>query len=491
MTPAGKFGEADPLGQRRLHDAETMMGESNLKVDRLTSKLTGSHQEVQRLRTQLEAREKDLIYQTRLAERVKKEQAHVQADADAHREVAKRLEARLSNARLLVAPGGGDHSTAALAERVQRLTARLQGEQETVRAQKRETARLQGECEVMREALEARGEMGALQRAVVQARADSLRLALQLHDAKEAASSAHEAGARADEQAAEQRAAAEGLRALLGELSENADNLQAELSRERAASARLQAAGRKLQAQLQAQTDAAAAAARHEAEAGEALGTLRATSAELGLEIATLRGEMSQREEEFQVELHLFAERHDELAGAARRAEAEARAEKARGEALQQGLQGTRARESELMNEVANLNASLDALTEQNGSLQRDYGELAQRHRQQGGELSKTAASLEVSQETADARHAMLAARLEASLRELQAVLGERDALKSSLDEALRRCASSMVSAQLAESSQAHMQEQLTTLRQHQHLESLSPVRSPLRAPPASTRSEL
>ena len=45
---------------------------------------------------------------------------------------------------------------------------------------------------------------------------------------------------------------------------------------------------------------------------------------------------------------------------------------------------------------------------------------------------------------------------------EEQAVLGERDALKSSLDEALRRCASSMVSAQLAESSQAHMQEQLT-----------------------------
>lgn len=181
MTPAGKFGEADPLGQRRLHDAETMMGESNLKVDRLTSKLTGSHQEVQRLRTQLEAREKDLIYQTRLAERVKKEQAHVQADADAHREVAKRLEARLSNARLLVAPGGGDHSTAALAERVQRLTARLQGEQETVRAQKRETARLQGECEVMREALEARGEMGALQRAVVQARARLVAVTLPLH----------------------------------------------------------------------------------------------------------------------------------------------------------------------------------------------------------------------------------------------------------------------------------------------------------------------
>ena len=77
-TPAGKFGEVEPLSQRRLHDMETKLGESSLKVERLTSKLTESHQEVQRLRTQLEARDKDLVYQTRLAERVKREQAHVQ-----------------------------------------------------------------------------------------------------------------------------------------------------------------------------------------------------------------------------------------------------------------------------------------------------------------------------------------------------------------------------------------------------------------------------
>ena len=253
-TPAGRFGEADPLGQRRLHDVETMLMDSNQKVDRLMSKLTASHQEVQRMRTQLEAHDKDLVYQTRLAERVKREQeqlpspppctravhrgaarscfapspahcalrthsaptlyhrhaalrslspsppcaqTHVQADADAHREMAKRLEAKLSSTRSLVrpcadtyvpgppdcthwlrvpaccvpyapeargsvppgghaqyrhspyqprpcravprtvapqvVPGGGDHSTAALAERVQRLTTRLQGEQEQVR----------------------------------------------------------------------------------------------------------------------------------------------------------------------------------------------------------------------------------------------------------------------------------------------------------------------------------------------------------------------
>ena len=94
----------------------------------------------------------------------------MQADADAQREMAKRLEAKLSSTRALVVPGGGDHNTAALAERVQRLTARLQGEHEQVRHQKHENARLQDECSVMREALEARGEMGALQRALVRIR---------------------------------------------------------------------------------------------------------------------------------------------------------------------------------------------------------------------------------------------------------------------------------------------------------------------------------
>ena len=175
------------------------------------------------------------------------------------------------------------------------------------------------------------------------------------------------------------------------------------------------------QAQLHAQTDAAEAAARREAESEEAMQSLRAGSTDLEVEIAALRSEMAQREEEFQVELNLFAERHDELSGAARRAEAEALAQKARADALQQALGGTRGREDELVNEVGNLNAALDALTEQNGQLQRDYAELSQRHRQQGADLSMASASLQVTQETGDARHAMLAGRLEASLRELQA----------------------------------------------------------------------
>ena len=56
-----------------------------------------------------------------------------------------------------------------------------------------------------------------------------------------------------------------------------------------------------LQAQLHAQTDAAEAAARREAESEEAMQSLRAGSTDLEVEIAALRSEMAQREEEFQV----------------------------------------------------------------------------------------------------------------------------------------------------------------------------------------------
>jgi hypothetical protein len=155
-------------------------------------------------------------------------------------------------------------------------------------------------------------------------------------------------------------AAAEGLREVLGEQTERADGLQADLARERSSSAKLQAAERKLQvqscsctrtpspppplttrglrhtskptftspvhppprqytlhlasapptihhqltiemqAQLHAQTDAAEAAARREAASEEAVRSLRASSTDLEKEISALRSEMAQREEEFQ-----------------------------------------------------------------------------------------------------------------------------------------------------------------------------------------------
>ena len=57
-----------------------------------------------------------------------------------------------------------------------------------------------------------------------------MRLALQLHDAKEGARSALEEGATKAAAAAEAEAKAEGLREVLGEQSERADKLQAALA---------------------------------------------------------------------------------------------------------------------------------------------------------------------------------------------------------------------------------------------------------------------
>ena len=80
-----------------MADVETMLMDSNQKVDRLTSKLTASHQEVQRMRTQLEAHDKDLVYQTRLAERVKREQEQLPSPPPCTR----------APLREAVQPGGG------------------------------------------------------------------------------------------------------------------------------------------------------------------------------------------------------------------------------------------------------------------------------------------------------------------------------------------------------------------------------------------------
>ena len=536
-TPAGSFGASDPIAQRRMHDVEGMLADREVKIDRMTSKLTETHQEVQRLRAQLEARDKDLSYTKRLVERVKKDQSQSQAEAEAHKDMVRRMEARLMNTRATVIPGGGDHNTAVLAERVQRLTARLQQEQEGFRTQKREVVRLQEEIVVHREALDARGEVGALQREVVQGRSEAMQLALQVHDAKEAARAAESAQGAAVDDAAAQRAEASELRHRLAAAEARGAQLEAELGQSNASGSKLQTENHALAGKVQQLGAELAAASKREAELAEVKRALEEGAVTHEHAAAGLRADMAQREEEFQVELGLFAERHDELRKAAAQGEAEAAAEKLRAEQLATSAAQAEERGSELLNEVGNLNAALDALTEQNAQLQRDYAELSSRFHTQAADLNKASASLAVTQETGDARHAMLTGRLEAALRELQArdaapslpsllprspsrsaarsslgrsvarspslpsprprppspssqptppppprasqsVLVERDSLKASLEEALSRCASSVVAQQLAEATQQQLQQQLVALRQQ-----ATPVASPSEQP--------
>lgn len=63
-------------------------------------------------------------------------------------------------------------------------------------------------------------------------------------------------------------------------------------------------------------------------------------------------------------------------------------------------------------------------------------------------------------------RYYLLTTRLEATLKELQATIHERDRLSSTLEEALSRCTSSLVARQLAEDDCKAMQHQLDVMRE-------------------------
>ena len=71
--------------------------------------------------------------------------------------------------------------------------------------------------------------------------------------------------------------------------------------------------------------------------------------------------------------------------------------------------------------------------------------------------------------ERQDAKTLMLTQRLEATLRELQSTIHERDRLSATLEEALTRCTSSLVARQLAEDDCQAALRQLETLRNGMH----------------------
>lgn len=67
--------------------------------------------------------------------------------------------------------------------------------------------------------------------------------------------------------------------------------------------------------------------------------------------------------------------------------------------------------------------------------------------------------------ERQDAKNLMLSHRLEATLKELQATIHERDRLSATLEEALMRCTSSLVARQLAEDDCKAALRQLDAMR--------------------------
>ena len=463
-TPRSIYGGVE---ERSLHDAETALGATSAKLAVTETKLSSAQREIVRLRGLLEARERDLNYTKRLVDRSRLQQGQLANEIELNRELRKAQEeegaasASASAAAAGAAELGGVRGSAATTERVGRLVGRLQQEQEAARVQKREVARLHEEAATLRDALDARGDVGTLQKEVARGNAERMALALEIGSAKEAARQAVAAKEVAERSAAAAQAESATLR---GELAArdaalgDATAAHARSEREASAAAAERAALASRAETLAADLAAAAAAAASLRDERAALAE-RAAEGERRLAAAT--SEAAQREEDHQVELGLLAERHEELRRAAHASDADAEAARARARELDAGAAAAEGKRAALAEEVSNLTAALDLLAEQHEAVKAE-GETAARQRE-AEESSATAAAARLAavQQSADARHAALTERLEALLRELQGTLIERDRLKAALDETLTRCASAVVHQQLAESARAALEQQL------------------------------
>ena len=461
-TPRSIYGGVE---ERSLHDAETALGATSAKLAVTETKLSSAQREIVRLRGLLEARERDLNYTKRLVDRSRLQQGQLANEIELNRELRKAQEEEgAASAASAAAAGaaelGGVRGSAATTERVGRLVGRLQQEQEAARVQKREVARLHEEAATLRDALDARGDVGTLQKEVARGNAERMALALEIGSAKEAARQAVAAKEVAERSAAAAQAESATLRGELAARDAALGDATAALARsEREASA---AAAER--AALASRAEALAADLAAAAAAAASLRDERAALAERAAEgerrLAAATSEAAQREEDHQVELGLLAERHEELRRAAHAPMPTPRRQ-GRARELDAGAAAAEGKRAALAEEVSNLTAALDLRAEQHEGVKAD-GETAARHgAAEVSSATAAAARLAAVQQLADARHAALTERLEALLRELQGTLIERDRLKAALDETLTRCASAVVHQQLAESARAALEQQL------------------------------
>ena len=218
-TPRSIYGGVE---ERSLHDAETALGATSAKLAVTETKLSSAQREIVRLRGLLEARERDLNYTKRLVDRSRAQQGQLANEIELNRELrtAQEEEGAASASASAAAAGaaelGGVRGSAATTERVGRLVGRLQQEQEAARVQKREVARLHEEAATLRDALDARGDVGTLQKEVARGNAERMALALEIGSAKEAARQAVAAKEIAERSAAAAQAESATLR---GELA--------------------------------------------------------------------------------------------------------------------------------------------------------------------------------------------------------------------------------------------------------------------------------
>jgi len=439
---------------RRAHDAETRLWQAEHKLVDAQSKLTGANLEIRRLRSAAEQHDHDMLYVRRLLEREQREKNALEAEVLSLRQQLKRASPRKV--------GFGDGADGAVeGERIMLLKAQLEDATERSKAHIAEVDRLRDEVERLRGCLNDHREPGQLRSELAHVRDERVRLALELYEAKQAAVSAHAQAQHATQQVA----AVDALRASTSEA-------QAQLAESRAHVSGLHEEHTSLQHEYNHVLGMAQQLAdelqrvRHEhgqvAEQKLALiERLNATEHTL----SALRHELKQREDDFQVDLSLFAARDAETRASIDRLTAEGRTARARAEELETLPPRYEQRIAQLEAEIRQLRKVGEAHAARAQHFEEERGQLAGLVEVSEIELRRNHASNADRIERQDAKNLMLSHRLEATLKELQATIHERDRLSATLEEALMRCTSSLVARQLAEDDCKAALRQLDAMR--------------------------
>lgn len=173
---------------RRAHELETRLWQADQKLVDAQCKLTTANLELSRLRSSAEQHAQEVSYVRRLLEREQRERSSLEAEASA-------LRHSLKSATRNAGPSSSVES-----ERVLLLKAQLEEAQERGRALSTEVERRREEVEQLKGAIAQRGEPAELRSELSVVRDERVRLALELHEAKQTATAAKAEAAHANHQ---------------------------------------------------------------------------------------------------------------------------------------------------------------------------------------------------------------------------------------------------------------------------------------------------
>ena len=443
---------------RRADDLDKRLWQSDQKLIDTQGKLTSANLELQRLRSNAETHNHELSMVKRMLEREQREKAPLQAELTSLKEQLKSMQSKSGGK---AASPGGDGSLTASGERVLLLKAQLEEAGERSKVFAKEAERLRDEVSKLKAALEQKGEAGVLLKELTAVKDERVRLALELHEAKATASRCKEEAA----EARQQMAAVAQLREALDEAVTSRDAARAEVERLSSQGAASQEEHGALLKQARGMADELESLRSSNAQLAEQklalIERLNATESTL----SALRTELGKREDDFQVDLGIFAKRDESQRAHIDKQNAENNAARTMIEELTASLEQARAQNAELHAELEHRKRSGDEALAQLEQAEAARREAVARAETSEVELRRDRRAFEEKSDQACTKETLLAQRLEGTLRELQGVLAERDRLSATLEEALTRCTSSLVAKQLAEDDCRAAQQQLDAYR--------------------------